>query len=146
MRRRLIRLAMLTGGGAALLAVVLAFFLLRHPGSLQDWIGSQLEEIANGYLNPKLSFTDLSYQYPLSVSLKNLRLTADDPANPGHTIDIIACDQAEVALADVPRIGKPIVIQTIILDKPLISAVTESPGSKKFVGFADLVRGAPAAG
>ena len=62
---------MLTGGGAALLVAVLAFILLRHPGSLQDWIGSQLQDVANGFLNPKLSFTDLSYQYPLNVSLKN---------------------------------------------------------------------------
>src|ERR1700761_199550 len=106
MKRRLIRYALLAVGGGVILVGILAFIFLRNPGSLQDWIGSQLQEIANGYLNPKLSFTDLAYQYPLSVSLNNLRLTADDPANPGHTLDIIACKRAEVALADIPSIGK----------------------------------------
>jgi hypothetical protein len=141
MKRRLIRYALLAAGGTVVFVAVVAIIFLRRPGSLQDWIGSQLQEIANGYLNPKLSFTDLTYQYPLSVSLKNLHLTAQDPINPGHTIDIVACRSAEVSLAEIPTMGKPIVIQKIALDQPLISAVAIEPGSKKFVGFSDLVRG-----
>ena len=133
---------MLAGGGLVVLAIAIAL-ILRHmgAGTLQDWIGTQLQDIANSYLNPKLSFTDLAYEYPLTVSLKNLHLTADDPANPGHAIDIIACQRATVALAEIPSIGKPIVIQKIILDQPLISAVAVEPRSKQFVGFSDLVRG-----
>ena len=141
MKRRLIRYAILAGGGALLLIAILAVIFLRRPQTLQDWIGGELQDIANGYLNPQLSFSDLSYQYPLTVSLKNLRLTASDPANPGHTIDIIACEQARVSLAEIPSVGKPIVIQEISLTEPLISAVAVAPGSKKFVGLDDLVRG-----
>ncbi len=147
MRKRLIRIAMLAGGGLVVLAIAVAL-IVRHmgPGTLQDWIGTQLQDIADSYLNPKLSFTDLAYEYPLRVSLKNLHLTADDPANPGHTIDIIACRHAMVALAEIPSIGKPIVIQKIILDQPLISAVAVAPRSKQFVGFSELVRGGSASG
>src|SRR5208282_5957081 len=102
MKRRLVRLAIVVFGGVVLLCGVLAVIIWRKPGRVQDWIGVQIETIANGYLNPKLSFTDLRYVYPLEVSLKNLRLTADDPEHPGHTIDIIACNQAEVSLAEIP--------------------------------------------
>src|ERR1700691_4101429 len=99
MRRRIFRIAVLALGGLVGLAIVI-FLIARHMGSgtIQEWIGSQLQDIANDYLNPKLSFTDLAYEYPLTVSLQNLHLTADDPANPGHTIDIIACDRAEISL------------------------------------------------
>lgn len=142
MKRRILRIAILAAGGLVLLSIVLAIFIIRRPGSLRDWIGTQIQDIANSYLNPRLSFTDLSYDAPYSVSLKNLHLTADDPAHPGHTIDIIACDRAEVALAEIPSIGKPIVISKITLDGPLISAVAIEPRSKKFVGFANLIRGA----
>jgi hypothetical protein len=141
MKRRLIRIAMMAAGVVLLLALALAVYVRFRPGSLQGWIGSQLESIANSYLNPQLSFTDLSYEYPLTVSLKNLRLTAPDPKQPGHTIDIIACNHAVLSLAEIPSVGKPIVIQKILLDGPLISAVAVEPRSPNFVGFSDLLRG-----
>jgi hypothetical protein len=142
MKRWIFRIAVLAVGGLIGLGITL-FLIARHMGSgtLQDWIGSQFQDIANAYLNPKLRFTDLTYEYPLTVSLKNLHLTADDPAHPGHTIDIIACDRAEVSLSEIPSIGKPIVIEKIELKEPLISAVAVKPRSKTFVGFSDLVRG-----
>jgi len=143
MKRRILRIAVLAFGGLVGLAITL-LLVARHmgAGTIQEWIGTQIQDIANGYLNPKLSFTDLGYQYPLTVSLKNLHLTADDPANPGHTIDIIACNRAEVSLAEIPAIGKPIVIEKIALEEPLISAIAVEPRSKKFVGFTNLIRGA----
>ncbi len=140
MKRLILRISILAAGGIVLLAIVVGFILMHRPGSLRDWIGAQLQDIANSYLNPQLSFTDLTYQYPLSVSLKNLHLTADDPKHPGHTIDIIACRSAEVSLGEIPQLGKPIVIQEIVLDEPLISAVAIEPRSKKFVGFYNLLR------
>lgn len=142
MKRRLIRRVMVGTGVLVLLGVAVLVILVHfRPGSLQDWIGSQLEDVANSYLNPKLSFTDLAYEYPLTVSLKNLHLTAENPGDPGHTIDIIACKQAVLSLGEIPSIGKPIVIQKIVLDQPLISAVAVEPGSKNFIGFSDLIRG-----
>ncbi|MGD0140305.1 MAG: hypothetical protein ABSD28_15645 [Tepidisphaeraceae bacterium] len=142
MKRRLIRIAILAGAVFVLLGITLTIiFLHEGPGSLQDWIGSQLQDIANSYLNPRLSFTDLAYEYPLTVSLRNLHLTADDPTHPGHTIDIIACAHAVVSLAEIPSVGKPIVIEKIALDEPLISAIAVKPRSKNFVGFSDLIRG-----
>jgi len=142
MKRRLIRIAILAGAGLVLLGITLTVIILHTgPGTLQDWIGSQLQDIANSYLNPRLTFTDLAYEYPLTVSLRNLHLTADDPAHPGHTIDIIACAHAVVSLAQIPSVGKPIVIEKIALDEPLISAIAVAPRSKNFVGFSDLIRG-----
>ncbi|HET6251199.1 MAG TPA: hypothetical protein VFE47_26185 [Tepidisphaeraceae bacterium] len=140
MKRRLIRGAILLIVIAVLAGVAVRFLVPRNKGRIEDWIGSQLQTVANSYLNPKLSFTDLTYEYPRGVSLNHFRLTADDPAHPGKTIDIIAADHAMVSLAEIPSFGKPIVIEKIELDQPSISAVAVAPMSQKFVGFSDLLR------
>ena len=141
LKRWIKRIAAMTAGGMALLAITV-MLIVHHMGSgtVQDWIGVQIQDIANAYLNPHLSFTDLSYQYPLTVSLKNLHLTADDPARPGKTIDIVACNEAVLSLAEIPARGKPIVIEKILLNGPLITAEAVSPGSNEFVGFSNLMR------
>jgi|GEM_PF-2341526 len=141
MVKRLFRFAL----AAVLLLIVIggvAFWYISRSGSgkLEGWIGSQLQTIANSYLNPKLSFTDLDYTYPFTVSLKNLRLTADDPSHPGQPIDVIACESAGITLAEIPSVGKPIVIEKISLHKPQISAVAATAGSREFVGFSNLIR------
>lgn len=140
-KRNLKRVLIFSVSAFVLIGIVTGLVLWRMgAGTIQDWIGSQIQGIANAYLNPKLSFTDLRYKYPLEVSLKNLHLTADDPAHPGKKIDIIACKSALLALGEIPRMGKPIVIQRITLISPLISAVSIEPRSKKFVGFSDLMK------
>jgi AsmA-like C-terminal region len=121
---------------------LVTFFLVSRAGSgrLEQWIGSQLQDIVNSRVNPRLTFSGLDYQYPLTVSLKDLKLVADDPRQPGQTLDIIGCGVATLTLAEVPRVGKPIVIQQVMLDKPLISIIAVEPGAKKFIGFSPFVR------
>lgn len=109
-------------------------------GTIENWIAGQLQAIANSYLNPRLSFSDLDYEYPGTVRVKALRLTADDPANPGKSIDILGASNAEIVLAEIPSIGKPIVIERIILKDPLFQAVAVAPESNEFVGFSNLLR------
>lgn len=108
-------------------------------GSVERWIGLELQRVANSYLKPRLSFEELDYTFPATVSLRNLRLTADDPASPGTSVDILGCDHATLTLAEVPQVGKPIVIEKVILDRPLFSAVSVAPNSNRFVGFSDLL-------
>jgi len=59
-RIMLIVLLLVIIGGAV------AFWQIKGAGSskLEQWIGSQIQLIADSYLNPKLSFTDLDYEYP----------------------------------------------------------------------------------
>jgi hypothetical protein len=130
-------LLLLIGAGAGAL---IYFAGQKGSSTIEKWISSQLQTIANSYLNPKLSFDDLDYQYPGTVKLKNLRLTANDPRHPGKTIDILGTEGATVVLGEVPSVGKPIVIQKITLNKPLFQAIATGPGEKTFVGFSGLVK------
>ncbi len=124
---------------AAISAVVLVWMLGRRGSTtIESWIGDEVARIANGYLNPQLSFTDLDYQYPLTVRLKHFRLSA--PNGPGKTIDVLAADEATVTLAEIPHIGQPIRIQNVVLQKPVIRAVATRAGSKEFIGLSHVVR------
>ena len=118
------------------------FWRLGLAGSsgLEKWIGAQLLVIGNNYLQPKLSFEDLDYEYPGTVRLKRMRLTADDPLNPGTSIDILGTEDATLTLAEIPRVGKLIKIEKIVLNKPLFQAVAVAPGQSKMVGFSALLK------
>ena len=144
MKKRVVRVGLALAGVAVLACGALLWLAGRAGTSpVEAWVAGQIQLVAETYLTPKLTFTDLDYQFPAKVRLKSLRLTADDPANPGKTIDILACERAEIELTDMPRAGEPIQIASIVLRKPLFNAVAYGDGTKRLVGFSDLIRKAP---
>jgi hypothetical protein len=110
------------------------------PASITRWVGQQLQTIANWHLNPTLTFDDLTYTYPSTVSAKNIKLTAADPAHPGQTISILSATEMTLELAEIPRTGQPIAMRKIILRNPVFLAVAERPGSPRLIGFSDLLK------
>jgi hypothetical protein len=143
--KRFVKRALVFAGALVLVAAVaagIAVYLTGRSGSgaIEKWIASQLQTIANSYVHPQLSFDDLDYEYPGTVKLKNFRLVADDPRNPGKTIAILGTADATVVLAEVPAVGRPIVIQKIILNQPLFQAIATGPGETTFVGFSGMVK------
>lgn len=128
-----------------LVAATLLFTLLRQtgqPGSdnLERWVGQQIQTIADWYLHPQLRFDDLDYQYPATVVLKSVRLTAPDPAHPAQSIDVLSADQIVLELAQPPRVGEPLVMQQIILHRPTLRMIALGDGSAKLIGFSNLVK------
>lgn len=148
MKRAVKRLVWFLAAGVLALSLTIAIAAVvfvhelgrKKTGVIQQWIGGQVQSICDAYLKPRLTFSQLRYEYPGTIHLQHLRLTADDPASPGHTIDILQTRQATVQLAEIPRIGRPIQIQRIVLDHPLVRVVALSPGSNRFVGFSDLLK------
>lgn len=106
---------------------------------LERWIGQQLQTIANSYLEPRLSFDSLDYIYPMTVRLGGLKLSAPDPMRPGYDLNIISVDGAELQLAQIPRVGQPIVIERIVLLRPVIRAVAEEGASPRLIGFSQIL-------
>lgn len=119
-------------------------FLFHYAGNtgtntVEQWIGSQLQSIANSYLNPQLSFDSLDYQYPGTVTLKNLKLVADDSTQVGKQIDILNATSATITLAEIPQVGKPIVIERISLNQPAVLVLFDTE-TRSFVGFSHIVK------
>ncbi|HRK31078.1 MAG TPA: hypothetical protein PLD59_08365 [Tepidisphaeraceae bacterium] len=115
---------------------------LQGEGAIERWIGQQILAEARKQLNPTLSFSELDYQYPRTVVMKDLRLTAADPRMPAGTIDVIAAGEARMTLAELPRVGVPIVVENISLFRPSIRLIrVEGPdGNPGFAGISGMIK------
>ena len=133
----LVVLIILAGGAAAYF-----FYVAGGVGTspLERWIGNQIKAVAGGYLNVELEFDNPDYQSPKTVILEDIRLTADDPANPGKKIDIMTIGRAELTLGEIPSEGQPLHIEHVILDKPVLRFIATGQGAAGFVGFSNLVK------
>src|SRR5438094_212095 len=127
--RRILSVATVTVALLVIGTIATAIWMVGRRGSsaVEDWVSAQIQLVA-----------DLDYEFPATIRLKKLRLTADDPDQPGKTIDILGADRAEIELAEVPQIGKPIHIAAVRLKDPLFQAVAIR-GTHRLVGFSDLI-------
>ncbi|HQY88796.1 MAG TPA: hypothetical protein PK402_09060 [Tepidisphaeraceae bacterium] len=131
---------------AVVLVIVLvgavAFWAMSRKGEnqLEAWIGGQLKEIVNKRINPVLEFDSLDYQSPGTVIVKNFRLTADSDQG---KIDIVRADEATIKLAEIPRVGKPLVVEEVHLIQPTVRVIAHVDNPTDFVGFSNLVKRDP---
>ncbi len=116
------------------------YAILGGAGSsaLEQYIGEQVKRTVNGYLTPELAFEGLDYQAPKTVVLQDVRLIAPDPDNPGTRIDIFEAESVRIELGELPRPGKPIVIQSITLNAPTARLILAADG--KAIGYSELVQ------
>jgi len=98
---------------------------------VERWCGRQLQAIANDHLGPTLSFDTLDYTYPRTVTLTPVRLTADG-------VTIIEADSIRIDFAEVPGVGRPVVIEAAVFDRPVVRLIEQADGS--LLGFADFVK------
>ena len=129
MRLRVIVIAILVLVVAGGVAIV----LLRKPIAqrIEGWARTQLQAIANDHLGPTLSFDALDYEFPRSVTLSTVRVTADD-------VPFIEADSVRIDLAEIPRVGRPIVIESVTLESPVVRLIRRAEGS--LVGFKGFVK------
>jgi len=123
-----------------LLLAVVAWQVLRRtaiivaaPGSgaIEQWCGSQLLAIANAHLGPELAFKSLDYQYPATVVLGEVSLRTPE-------VDLIVAESIQVDFAELPKVGRPIVIEAIVLRRPVVRLVRKPGGGLE--GFSGLVK------
>jgi len=79
----------------------------------------------------ELSFDRLEYTYPRTVTLAPVRLTADGQA-------IIEADSIRIDFAEVPRLGRPVVIEAARFDRPVVRLIEQADGS--LLGFSGFVK------
>jgi hypothetical protein len=117
----------LVGGGVGL------WYYLGHagPSRLEQWIGQQIVTVVEGYVTPRIEFKTLEYQAPRTVVIDGLRFTAED-----HPI--LALDRIVLELAEIPRVGQPILIQRVDVTRPQLQFVSDRSGG--LVGWSHFVR------
>ncbi|MHC5007330.1 MAG: AsmA family protein [Planctomycetota bacterium] len=106
-------------------------FVHESVARVERWCGRQLQAIANDHLGPTLSFDTLDYDYPRTVTLTPVRLTADG-------VSIITADSIRIDFAEIPGAGRPVVIEAAVFDRPVVRLIEQADGS--LLGFADFVK------
>lgn len=129
---RLLLVLVILGGGSVLAVLWVSFGGLSAKGSspIERWCGDQVRRIAADLLRPKLAFDTFEYDFPGTLTLRNIRLTDGDEV-------FLGAASMRLILRDVPTRGKPIVIDTIELTDPVVRIVVRDDGT--LVGFTDFV-------
>jgi hypothetical protein len=144
--RKILKWGLIAFGVLIAVTTLVAILAYRQVSSadnnrLKAWIGSQVRGIVQTYLKPQIEFEHLEYVYPRTVYVNKLRLVSPDPDNAGGTIDILKVARVTMELSEIPKEGRPIRIEQLILDHPSVQLVI--PVSNKagmLVGFSDFVR------
>lgn len=99
--------------------------MTRKAGGLPEWVGRQVVGIANAYLVPQVSYRTLRYTPPFEVTLIGVTLTAPDGTK------VVTIEELGVKLAELPSVGKPIVIEHLTLVKPEVVVERQAEGGVK---------------
>ena len=110
-----------------------AWFSAGQTGStrIERWVAEYLRGVVNRHINAELTFDELDYRAPRGLTISNLALRADGTM-------LLSIQSATLELAEVPRPGRPIIIDRIELDTPRFRFVRSAAGG--FVGWNGLVR------
>lgn len=131
-------LCLLAAGGLTLAGLT---WWVGRPGrstGVERWVAGQLERVAQSYLQPRLSYEDVNYVWPRTVILRKLKLTAEEGNGPPFVIASV--EKATLELAEVPRLGEPIAIQTLTLLRPEIRLIGASASDSRLIGFSRLLK------
>lgn|GEM_PF-766971 len=125
-------------GALALLGVVVSLsvvLLARARGeSLTTYLGQQVVGLANGYLVPEMSFSELEYEAPYSLTLRDVMLVAPDGT------DVLDIGVLSVELSERPRRGRPIKIAEITVSNGVVHVV-QNPETGEIRGLVPFVKG-----
>lgn len=96
----------------------------------EAWARRQVLKIAGDLLRPELEFDRFEYRFPGDLTVEGVRLIDGDEI-------VVAASTIRIVLAEVPRPGRPIVIESIELASPTLRLVQGADG--RLAGFSDLL-------
>lgn len=123
-------------------ALILAIIWIALPGTIRDtfsagkneleeWVGGQILNIAADHLGVTLSFDAFDFESVDTIQIINASLVDDGVA-------FVTCRSLRVRFGEIPQVGKPIVIEAITLEEPVVRFL--SRGGGRAVGWDHLIR------
>ncbi len=136
----LVLVALSLGASAAVL------LLYRHAERLDDWLGRQVIGIANNHLSPDLDFGSLEFHAPGIITLHDATLTAraeagaegGDADGDGNGVRVLDIGRLEIALGEMPRIGRPLKIVALTIEDGAIR-IHRDPETGEIAGLLPIV-------
>lgn len=138
------RRVVLAGSVILLLAAAAVFLVVGGVGesAVESYIATQLKKMVNDRIEPDLEFDTLDYQQPKTVVLHGVRLVSPDPDAPGKHVRIFEADEIHIELANIPRPGQPLVLESLTLEQPTVRLIVPRDGGA-VVGYGNLVQQDP---
>lgn len=116
------------------LLIAVRLFITGAVG-FDDWVMRQVLGVAQTYIVPSIEFDDFAYEAPGTVRYQGVRLRSPDG------VEIINAGELVVTLGEVPKRGKPIVIEGItIRDGDLRLIADHDDPDVTFKGLAPFVK------
>lgn len=105
-------------------------------GALGEFVAGQALRIGQQYLEPTVAYSSFTYLPPGTLELHGLTLTAEDGTR------VVEAGIAKVILAEVPRMGSPIVIKEVELKDARLRLIqtTLPDGTTGFKGLVPFVK------
>jgi hypothetical protein len=88
---------------------------------VERWAGDQLLRVANDLLRPEVTVESFTYQPPLTVTLRGVRVTDRD-------VDVITADVLRVQLTRIPRQGTAVVIESAYVEGGTLRLIPDGSG------------------
>ena len=130
----------LTIGFVAILSVTIVLLVgvrlfITGAVGFDDWVMRQVLGVAQTYLVPTIEFDDFDYNAPLTVTYHGVRLVSPDG------IEVVNAGELIVTLGEVPKRGKPIVIEGVTVRDGVVRLIA-SPDDPEttFKGLAPFVK------
>ena len=121
-----------------------AFVLIleTRPGGrgAVDWAARRVVSIVERSIVPEVGFERFEYESPRTLRFLDLTLTAPDGTR------VASAEVASVTLTEIPRVGRPVLIERVLLRGGLVELIEEegADGLTGFRGLVPFVEGAPA--
>ncbi|HWL94911.1 MAG TPA: hypothetical protein VNT79_15435 [Phycisphaerae bacterium] len=99
--------------------------------SLEQWIGQYLISAVQNQLKPRLTWDRLDFQAPATLVIDRPRLERDG-------VTLLAVDRLTLGLARVPRAGEPVLIESVVFERPRFHVEFGADG--RLLGWSDFLR------
>ena len=120
---------------AVALAAVAAIVLYLGTGAparrVSRWCATQLSAISDAHIRPEFAFETITYQPPRTVTLTEVRLISEGEP-------IVTMDSVEIQFTEIPKRGRPIVMETLVFTDPAVRLIPNGKGG--LLGFDDFLR------
>ncbi len=126
-----VALSLIVGGG-------FLYMFKRGSWGIDDWVVRQVIAIADTYIVPSIAFTTFNFRAPGTVELYGVTFTSPDG------VEVLSTDVLRITLAEIPRRGRPIVMESVTLDGLTLRLIRPEPGAMDedslFRGLVPFVR------
>ena len=111
------------------LAVLVGLTWFVGPRIAAPLIQRKLQAMVAKHLHAELRMDSLSYEFPYGLRATNASLVTG--GRDGRPVELIRVGELELALAEIPWGSGPLVIEKIIVKKPVLSLLRESGGVRE---------------